>query len=117
MKYAPIPLTLDLWALGHSASDIAAKLGFPNHRHVTRIVAHARKIGDKRAVLHVAAGGRLIGRPGRMGRPPVAIPVPALGKPLCSAAHPRTPDNLSDFGHCLTCARAQRRERYARTGK
>lgn len=112
MKNAPIPLTLQLWSLGHSASDVAAKLGFPNHKHVTRIVAHARSIGDKRAVLHVARNGYLIGRPGRMALPPVAIPVPALGKPLCRNGHLRTPDNLTKDRHCRMChaERWQRRK-------
>jgi hypothetical protein len=78
MKAAPIPLVLDLWSLGHSASQIAEMLGFPNGRQVTKIVAKARSIGDRRAVLHVAANNRLIGRPGRMNPPPLANVVPAL---------------------------------------
>jgi hypothetical protein len=64
----PVPLILDLWSLGHSASDIAARVGLPNGKHVTRIVHDARLIGDPRAVLHMhPRTERLIGRPGRTG--------------------------------------------------
>jgi hypothetical protein len=64
----PVPLILDLWSLGHSASQIAEMVGLPNHRQVTRIIRDARSIGDKRAVLHkYSHGDRLIGRPGRDG--------------------------------------------------
>jgi len=64
----PVPLILDLWSLGHSASDIAARVGLPNGKHVTRIVHDARLIGDPRAVLHKhPRTERLIGRPGRTG--------------------------------------------------
>lgn len=111
MKNAPIPLVLDLWSLGHTAAVVAVMAGLPNHKHVTRIVKHARDIGDKRAVLHVAGNGRLIGRAGRMERPPVAIPVPALTKPLCIAGHARTPDNVDGAGHCFECNRARDRLR------
>lgn len=112
MKNAPILLALDLWSLGHSAAAVAQMVGLPNHKHVTRIVQRARSIGDKRAVLHVADNGRLIGRAGHAMIPPVAIPVPALGKALCAAGHPRVPENLSSAGHCKTCKRLQDAERY-----
>lgn len=52
MKNAPIPLTLDLWSLGHSGADIAEKLGYPDEKHIARIIEHAREIGDPRAVYH-----------------------------------------------------------------
>lgn len=61
MKNAPILLVLDLWSLGHAAPDVADQLGFPNHRHVTRIIARAREIKDKRAVLHCYPCGRVAG--------------------------------------------------------
>lgn len=61
MKSAPIPLVLDLWSLGHGGADIAARLGFPDFRHVTRIVAQARQIRDKRTVLHCYPCGRVTG--------------------------------------------------------
>lgn len=61
MKDAPIPLTLDLWALGHSAKQIAEALGYPNSKHVTRIVENARSIGDLRACYH-AHGTRILGK-------------------------------------------------------
>lgn len=57
----PIPLALDLWALGHSQSQIAKMLGLPNRKHVERIIANARKIGDPRAVRH-AVGTRILGK-------------------------------------------------------
>lgn len=98
MKNAPILTTLDLWALGHSASQIAEMLGFPNHKHVTRIVERARSIGDTRAVLHKAKNGRLIGRPARMMPPPLANVVPALPqKPLCPRGHEK------ENGRCRIC--------------
>lgn len=58
----PVLAILDLWSLGHSAGDIARRMGLPNHKRVTRIVAQARAIRDRRAVLHRAKGGRLLGR-------------------------------------------------------
>lgn len=61
MKNAPIPAVLDFWALGHSASVIAEWLGFPNHRHITRIIANARRIGDPRAVIHEHTNGKPAG--------------------------------------------------------
>ena len=61
MKDAPIPITLDLWALGHSAEQIAEALGYPNGKHVTRIVEKARSLGDPRAVYH-AQGTRILGK-------------------------------------------------------
>lgn len=57
----PIPLVLDLWALGHSQKQIAEMVGLPNRKHVERIVANARKIGDPRAVRH-AIGTRILGK-------------------------------------------------------
>lgn len=57
----PIPLILDLWSLGHSANHIADAVGLPNHKHVARIVEHARAIGDVRAVYH-AHGTRILGK-------------------------------------------------------
>lgn len=109
MKNAPIVATLDLWALGHSAGQIADMLGYPNRKHVERIIEKARSINDKRAVLHVAANGRLIGRPGRMKLPPVAIPVPALPrKTHCPKGHLRTPDNVDAQWHCRICKNRRR---------
>lgn len=100
MKDAPIPLTLDLWALGHSAGQIAEMLGYPNFRHVARIVANARKIGDPRAVLHCGENGRLLGRPGRDGtklrrgakgvkRKEVVMLIPKRA-PICRRGHEKT---------------------------
>lgn len=114
MKNAPIIAALDLWSLGHSASQIAEMLGFPNHRQVSLIVERARSIGDKRAVLHAAANKRLIGRPGRMIVPPVANVVPALGKPICAHGHPRTPENVTDLHRCRECHRIRGRAAYER---
>lgn len=115
MKGAPIPLALDLWSLGHSGTAIARMLGFPNRRHVERIVAQARALRDKRAVLHVAGNGYLVGRPGRMERPPVAIPVPLIGKPQCVRGHARIPENLGFADQCLLCRRVRHAERKARS--
>lgn len=113
MKDVPIPLVLDLWSLGHSAGDIAERLGLPNHRHVSRIVQLARAIGDKRAVLHHAKDGRLIGRPGRTGKrvrknAKSIGGVEAtllIGRTMCRRGHTRTPDNIGSDWHCLACQR------------
>lgn len=107
MKDAPIPAVLTLWSLGHSASNIAERLGFPNHKHVTRIIEHARSIRDPRAVLHAASNGRLIGRPGRMKTLPPSVVVPAIGKPFCVNGHARTPENVTSQHQCRACKRIQ----------
>lgn len=115
MRDAPIIPALDLWSLGHSASQVAEMLGFPNHKHVTRIVEHARSIGDKRATLHVASNGRLIGRPGRMAIPPVAIPVPALPQTkqeACKRGHARTAESVDPQRRCRECRKIERRLRW-----
>jgi hypothetical protein len=104
----PVNPLLDLWSLGHCARDIAERLGIEGgHRMVTLVVGEARSIGDKRAVLHKDATGRLIGRPGRMMPPPLANVVPALPhsqqRTHCPRGHERTPDNLTKGGSCRTC--------------
>lgn len=122
MKGAPILPTLDLWALGHSGADIAAKLGFPNRKHVERIIGQARDIGDPRAVFHVA-GERILGK---------AIPpkdrylrfrqetyagfqlVERIVRPLCLRGHARTPDNLDAASRCRICELARQVRRPAR---
>lgn len=108
MKDAPIIPTLDLWSLGHSAREIAEMLGFPDHKHVTRIVERARSIGDRRAVLHASTSGRLIGRAGHMRQPPLANVVPALRALTCKRGHPRTRKNLKG-GRCRECINAAAR--------
>lgn len=128
---APIPLVLDLWALGHSAAEVAEMVGFPNHKYVTRIITKARSIGDKRAVLHVSSTGRPIGRPGRMARPPVAIAVPSIAalrltapkkkqqrrprtrKRFCKRGHPRNAKTVDKNWSCKMCdaLRYRRRQR------
>ena len=114
MKHVPIPLVLDLWALGHSASDVARKVGLPNHRHVARIVERARSINDPRAVLHAAKNGRLIGRPGRMAAPPLVEIVPSSRALACHAGHPQTAENIGSQGNCLECGRIRDAIRRAR---
>lgn len=61
----PIPLILDLWAYGCSASAIASVLGLPNAKTVTRVIDHARSIGDPRAVVHTFKDGRAAGHQAR----------------------------------------------------
>jgi hypothetical protein len=106
----PIPLVLDLWSLGHSAGDIAQRLAVPGgHKGVTRIVAHARELGDPRAVLHCGENGRLLGRPGRDGttirrgaktvkkkEAVILLPKPTI--PRCKRGHERT-----ERGECRAC--------------
>jgi hypothetical protein len=108
-RLPPLPVipALDLWSLGHSASQVSEMLGMPR-KEVTKIVGRARSIGDKRAVLHVASSGRLIGRPGRMQIPPVAIPVPALPQKRaaqCARGHERTPESVNGSRQCRECER------------
>lgn len=116
MTDSPVPLVLDLWSLGHSASDIAERLAVPGGRKgVTRIVAHARSIGDPRAVLHCAPNGRLLGRPGRDGttirRGAKTVKgketVILLGKPICDRGHARPLR-----GTCRQCQAITRRLQY-----
>jgi hypothetical protein len=129
MKNAPILTVLDLWSLGHSAAEVADMLGFPNGKHVTRIVEKARSIGDKRAVLHVSSTGRMLGRPGRMARPPVAIAVPSITalrltapkprkvprprtrKLFCKRGHPRNAKTIDSNWGCRLCDTLRHRER------
>jgi hypothetical protein len=115
---APIPLVLQLWSIGHSASQIAEMVGLPSHKAVTRIIAQAREIGDPRAILHCGANGRLLGRPGRTGRKAskyghkvagkevvTLLPKPTI--PVCRRGHERT-----ERGECKTCKRMTDRLRY-----
>lgn len=96
----PVPLVLDLYSLGHSAKDVAEKLGLPNGRHVARIVAHARSIADPRAVYHVDRTGRLLGKgiapaERKIGRRQkefrgfLIVPVISLTRPACRNGHQR----------------------------
>lgn len=112
MKRAPIIAALDLWSIGHSAGEIARMLGFPNHKHVTRIVAQARKIRDPRAVLHAAKNGRLIGRAGhRLVLAAVEV-VPSSTALACKAGHPQIAANvIRRSGHCRLCKRLRERRR------
>jgi hypothetical protein len=110
---APVPATLDLWSLGHSASQVAKMLGLPSHKHVARIIEHARSIRDPRAVLHAAKNGRLIGRPGRMATPPSAEIVPSTRALACERGHPQTANNTYASGRCRECTRLRDRARRA----
>jgi hypothetical protein len=114
MTDAPVPLVLDLWALGHSASQIAQMVGLPSHKVVSRIVAQARAIGDPRAVFHCGENGRLLGRPGRTGLTASKRGHRAAGKEVvtrlptpCKRGHGRT-----ESGPCMTCKRFSDRLRY-----
>jgi hypothetical protein len=107
----PIPLVLDLWALGHSQADVAEKLGLPNGKHVERIVERARQLGDRRAVFH-ATGGRIIGKgipaakrfvKGRHPRYQGFEIVDRILKPLCPRGHAMTPENRRPLGGCRIC--------------
>lgn len=54
----PIPAVLALWAAGYTATWIADVLNLPDEKHVQRILAHAREIGDRRAVIHSGGNTR-----------------------------------------------------------
>lgn len=115
MRDAPIPLVLDLWALGHSQGQIATMVGLPNRRHVERIVAKARLIRDPRAVRH-ATGSRILGKAiprekrllARRQRALDGVEiVPIIYKATCIHGHPRLA-NVDRQHHCLTCRRMKR---------
>lgn len=117
MKDAPIPPVLDLWSLGHSATDICAKLGFPNRRHVERIIERARSIRDPRAVYHVA-GDRILGTGipkskrylrGFQTEYDGVLLVERILKRVCPRGHMRLPQNVDAQGHCIQCERRRRR--------
>lgn len=96
---APVPLLLDLWATGLSASNIAGKLGVPA-RSVSLVVEQARDIGDPRAVHHLGRNARPLGRPTALD----AEAVPAIGKVRCKYGHLRTPENVDAHSNCRKCA-------------
>jgi hypothetical protein len=98
-ELVPIPLVLDMWSLGHSAGDIAKRLAIPGgHKGVTRIVEHARELGDKRAVLHCGASGRLLGRPGRDGTKIRRGAKTVHGKEVAMLI-PKPPPAVCKYGH------------------
>jgi len=101
---APVPLILDLWSLGHSASDVARRTGIKRKR-VTVIVAQARAAGDPRAVLHCSATGRPYGRAGWMENPPLEERVPAKRAMVCSRGHFKTRFSIAKNSQCLRCKR------------
>lgn len=105
MRQEPVVAILNLWSLGHSASDIAEKLGTVTAKRVTLIVGEARSIGDPRAVLHMAKNGRLLGRPGRMAHPPKAERVPSVRALACRVGHRQIRKNLDTRGYCRLCQR------------
>lgn len=110
MKDAPIPLTLDLWATGMSAGAIAERLGYPNAKHVTRIIANARKIHDPRAVLHAGKSGRLLGRAGHKPVLAAVEVVPSTTALACKAGHPQIPRNVYRSGGCRLCRLARMKQ-------
>jgi len=115
MRDAPIPLIMNLWALGHSQGQIATMVGASSRKVIERIIAKARSIGDRRAVRH-ANGSRVLGKAiprekrllGRKKRVLDGIEVvPIIHKATCIHGHPRL-GNVDRGGHCLTCWRKPR---------
>lgn len=104
MSTAPVPAILTLWSLGHSATDIAKRLG-TKARTVSLIVEQARDIGDPRAVLHLGKNGRPIGRPNQGIDPADVEMVPAVLASKCCRGHLRTADNIDCSGNCRKCQR------------
>lgn len=113
MKEAPIIPTLELWAQGYSARDVAAMLGYPNGRQVALIVAQARSIGDKRAVYHFTRG-RIIGKgvpfeKRRVRRNQKTFDgfalVPLKKAIACKRGHPRNDLTVYKDGRCKECKR------------
>jgi len=120
----PVPLVLDLWALGHSAGDIVGRLDLPNVKHVERVVRNARSIRDPRAVLHADSNGRLIGRAAYSSVLAAVEVVPSIvalrlpvekgspGRPvslICKNGHPRA-GNVIDRS-CKTCRQLRDKDR------
>lgn len=99
----PVVAILDLWSLGHSGLDIAARLGLTSREAVANTVAKARAIGDPRAVIHVTAAHKPIGNVRRaksllVRRPDLeVVPMPRRKrhKPVthCRAGHEFTEAN------------------------
>lgn len=106
----PVPAILTLWSLGHSATDIAKRLGIRKSRTVSLIVEQARDIGDPRAVLHVGKNGRPVGRPNKALDPGVEV-VPAIPASKCCRGHLKTADSIDRQGNCRKC-----RQRTCRRG-
>lgn len=111
MSGAPVPAILTLWSLGHSATDIAKRLG-TKARTVSLIVEQARDIGDPRAALHLGKNGKPIGRPNKGVDPADVEMVPAITAPVCRWGHPRIPENVDNSSNCRICDRARKRADY-----
>lgn len=108
MTSAPVPLVLDLWATGLSASAISEMIDVPR-RAVHRIVSQAREIGDPRSVIHVGKNGLPLGR-GALAAI-AADPVPIIPAAKCRHGHLKTPENVDRHSNCLECKRARERVR------
>lgn len=113
---APIPLILDLWAYGCSASAIAGVLGLTNAKVVTRIIRNARLIGDPRAVVHAFKDGRSAGRQVRAeALKPKFKAVPLVqNRYTCRNGHRLTKANSrlrsNGMRSCRVCIRKHSRE-------
>lgn len=114
-----VPLVLDLWAYGCSASAIAHVLGLSSAKVVTRIVQQARLIGDPRAAVHWFQDGRPAGRPGRIR---TLAQVPGIksvqlvkNRTLCHRGHRRTKRSTRMRSNgkleCRICDRIRKREK------
>lgn len=114
-----VPLVLDLWAYGCSATAIAYVLGLSSAKVVTRIVAQARLIGDPRAVVHWFQDGRPAGRPGRIR---ILAQVPGIksahlvkNTTLCHRGHRRTKRSTRMRSNgkleCRICDRLRKQEK------
>lgn len=111
----PIPLILDLWAYGCSASAIAGVLGLKNAKHVTRVIDHARSIGDPRAVVHAFKDGRSAGRQARAEalKPAFRAVVLIQNRYICRNGHRLTKANSrlrsNGMRSCRVCIRKNSR--------
>lgn len=129
----PIPLVLDLWQQGYPAGAIHERLDIPGGvRGVSRIIAHARELGDARAVYH-RLGWRLIGK-GIPEADRYVTPVQRTYKgfrivhvighepkerrepkplPRCRRGHVKMADTIGKDGRtCLICKRERDNARY-----
>lgn len=108
----PVPLILNLWSLGHTARDIAERVGLPDADHVYRVIDHARDIGDPRAVLHKTVNGKMLGNgellAGLVGEfEVVAIVSASAQRSHCRHGHEYTRENTylrrDGVRYCRSC--------------
>lgn len=118
-----VPAVLALWSTGYSAGWIADVLNLSGTKPIERILASARAIGDRRAVLHRGAGGNARKAAALLLKYPwmrtidVIQRVEPLQIPLCRRGHRLTKLNtiINKSGpQCRRCKHETRLKLHAR---